>query len=284
MSKITFTIDGLCAVFTGKLDEPEPELIVGLINVAKFGAPEGDYHHPEITIKAVGAQIKKYEGFVTKADEAFGLSHHHSFKNDIYIHPPTGTPAIQKYVLPAGMEEDNDDMLPFDRILKIDKELYPGLPLTADLQKCSARLHFKHGLAYSMRKSGLEFVYQNAPEAEAINTLTKAAMVGLEVSFPDNEYVVLHFESNAEDFVFKGGFDYQVTISNNPTHKSQDQVHHNPEDGDAGEQKIAPHFHYYYSIIEQELQPDKQLVPRVPSASETQAGDIFCVPGGFDQP
>jgi hypothetical protein len=98
--------------------------------------------------------------------------------------------------------------------------------------------------------------------------MIKAAInCGLEVTVPDNGQAALHFSNETEDFEFKKGKDYKVTIANKA--KSQN----------------GNHFQYHYGVLQQP--PPLKLIPDTfspilsGSATPHDAGNPTCMHGGF---
>lgn len=273
MSKITITFDGLCAFFTGNLENDRPELIVGLIDVSDWpGTPEMDYHYPVLTIKTEGRVLKKYEGFASKADSAYGLDKQGNFFGSIYLDAPEGTPLIKKVMDNHDGHEDHaaHGLLPFDNFIMIDRDIFDGQDLNVDMDLCKAKLFIKNGLLFSLREQD-SLTFNDLESDKTLEFEQRTTMPGVELTFSDESYVVLHFQRNAEDFVFKGGMDYQVTLTNEPLASHEHE-----------RERLARHFKYFYNLIVPEQQPSEVFVPQI--SREPNAGAPDCMPGGYDEP
>jgi len=271
MSKITITFDGLCAFFTGKLDDDPPELIVGLIDVSDItDAPETDYHSPALTIKSAGRLLKKYEGFVSEADAAYGLNNQGNFLGNISLDAPIGTPRIRKVMEGHGDHMEGHNLAPFDQFIMIDRDLFNGRDFNVNMDLCKAKLFIRNGLLYSLRKRN-NLTFNDLKSDKTIPFERRTTMPGLEITIPDDSYAVLHFQSDAEDFVFKGGPDYQVALANNPV-EADEQQH----------SQLAKHYKYFYNLIKPEERPNEVFVPEI--APEPTLGSPNCMPGGYGEP
>jgi hypothetical protein len=90
-----------------------------------------------------------------------------------------------------------------------------------------------------------------------------ATRAGLDVEIPDHGYAVLHFDGETEDFVFKGGRDYEVEVVNRA-------------------QAIDyRHFGYFYKIVHPK--PKRKLIPISAQSAEPalRGGDFMCWIAGF---
>jgi hypothetical protein len=92
-----------------------------------------------------------------------------------------------------------------------------------------------------------------------------ASSAGLDVFVPEQGYAVLHFSGGANDFVFKGGKNYKVTVTNKASSFT------------------SQHFQYLYRILDQP--PTSRLVPVGAVTKATgnlyTQGDPFCMNGWF---
>jgi hypothetical protein len=236
MSTIKFTFEDLCAFFT----RYPSRLMVGMI-ATDNEAPE-DIHRPHIIIKENGVVKREYSGF-TEINGDISL--------DVY---PKGKP-FKKYVSQSA----HAGRQPFDLIVDIEKQLYPREKMRANPKACRARLHFSNGELYTLSHS-VKAVFGDArtkvPEVSGpSNAATRA---GLDIEIPDHGYAVLHFDGETDDFVFKGGRNYEVDIANR-----------------------APaidfrHFGYFYKIVNPK--PKRRLIPISAQSPDPglRGGDFFC--------
>ena len=86
-----------------------------------------------------------------------------------------------------------------------------------------------------------------------------APKVGLDVKVPEHGYAVWHFDGATEDFVFKGGHDYEVEVANR------------------AEAITFSHFNYFYNVTEP--QPKQRIVPVAGEIAEPtpRFGDWKCM-------
>jgi hypothetical protein len=282
MNKITITFEGLCAFFTGKLsDENNPQLTVGLIDVSAWAdVPEEDFHYPRITIKAArSAIIREYKNFRSEVENFYKVMEPGDISGDLSFDVHYESPGLESFSLAAGALPG--DKLDATDILDIPKELYPGQSLVADPALCRARLHIRNGLLYALDTRSIPFVDSNSLSTTDPMPVKKpdvAIKAAVEIVVPDGGYAVLRFDSNTEDFVFKKGIDYEVTISNDPRETpDKDKKHPSHKHG-------FNHFHYYYRLLQ--TQPSQVLVPvpdshSHPDGGETSGGSPLCMIGGF---
>jgi len=82
---------------------------------------------------------------------------------------------------------------------------------------------------------------------------------------PKDGYAVLHFYGDTEDFVFKGGRNYQVEVTNRA-----DAIDFN-------------HFNYFYNIVTPK--PKRRFIPISAQGIgvNVQAGNWMCLAGQFSQ-
>ena len=243
MSTIKFTFEDLCAFFT----RYSSRLLVGMI--ATDGEAPENSHQPRIIIKENGVNKREYRGFA-------------EINGDISLEVlPKGRP-LSRHVPSSA----RDPRRPFSLLVDIEKDLHPKEKLHVDPRLCRARLYFKNGELYTthhlvnIRFADLETNQpcENAP-------LEIAAKVGLEVEIPEGGYAVLRFSGETEDFVFKGGRNYEVEVTN-----QADSIQFD-------------HFKYFYNIVRSK--PKHRWAPV--SAQSTglpiprAAGDPLCIPGRF---
>jgi hypothetical protein len=252
MSKITIAFDDLCTFFTSKLPH---QVMVGLIDNKETAqsVPPEDVHQPFLTIREVGGDIvKQYSGF----DQVQG---------DIFLDLHQGSLA---HIL-SELTTDDGWRHPFSYLVDIERELYKEIPLNVNANSCRARFHFRDGELYTKDKLfQVRFADMDNPKDNTTERMIKAAInCGLEVTVPDNGQAALHFSNETEDFEFKKGKDYKVTIANKA--KSQN----------------GNHFQYHYGVLQQP--PPLKLIPDTfspilsGSATPHDAGNPTCMHGGF---
>jgi hypothetical protein len=219
--------------------------MVGMISTDNE-APE-DIHRPHIIIKENGVVKKEYHNF----SEISG-----DITLDVY---PQSKP-FTHYVARSS----RDTRQSFETVVDIQKHLYPSEALNADAKRCRARLHFNTGTLYTSAHA-VNAVFAdtktNTPQASAPSTV--ATKAGLDVEVPKDGYAVLHFHGDTEDFVFKGGRNYEVEILNRA-----DAIDFN-------------HFHYFYNIVTPK--PKRKLIPVSAKGVgvNLRAGNWLCMIGSF---
>ena len=242
MSKISFTFEDLCAFFT----KHKSRLMVGLI-ATDNEAPQ-DIHQPHIVIKENGVIRKEYYGF----DEING-----DISLDVYPQPSPFTHYEAK--------SSRDKRQSFSSVVDFNEQLYPNNEFQADAKRCRARLHFNSGELYTCAHA-INAVFADfsslTPRTQIPAIGTKA---GLDVQIPKDGYAVLHFHNDTEDFVFKGGRNYQVEVINRA-----DAVDFN-------------HFRYFYNIVSPK--PKKKLIPISAQGvgANVRMGDWVCLIGAFSK-
>lgn len=247
MGTIRFTFDDLCAFFTSQV----PHVMVGLIDTSD--APPQDIHHPHIIIEEEGgAIVGEYHGF-----------NYHGYKQiygDIFLDVfPTADPL--KFYEPLATLAPSDERQPFNHLIDIESTLYPQQALEVQPDLCRARLHFRNGELYArgpLHKVKFTDLLTDTP-CTTIPPVNAASTAGLDVFVPDNGYAVLHFSGNTNDFVFKGGNNYKVKVSN------------------AAKTFTSEHFQYFYRILGQ--QPSNNLIPV--GATTGANGNLFDMGGPF---
>jgi hypothetical protein len=243
MSTISFEFEDLCAFFT----KDPTRLMVGMISTDNE-APE-NVHRPHIIIKENGVVKREYHNF----SEING-----DISLDVY---PESKP-FTHYVARSA----RDSRQSFDTAVDIQEHLYPGEALNADAKRCRARLHFNSGTLYTSAHA-TNAVFADAkthiPAAQAPSTI--ATKAGVDVDIPKDGYAVLHFHGDTEDFVFKGGRNYQVEVTNRA-----DAIDFN-------------HFNYFYNIVTPK--PKRKFVPVSAQAIgvNVQAGNWLCLIGNFSK-
>ncbi len=241
MSTINFTFEDLCAFFT----KYPSRLMVGMI-ATDNEAPE-DIHRPHIVIKENGVVRREYHDFA----EING-----DISLDVY---PKGKPL--SYHTPRSARDPRQS---FDMVVDIEKDLYRGEKFNVNAKACRARLHFNTGTIYTCAHA-TNAVFADVKTKQPISHAPSsvANKVGLDVEVPDHGYAVLHFHSDTEDFVFKGGRDYQVEVIN----RAQ-AIDFN-------------HFRYFYNIVRPK--PKNILIPVSAQGPQPSLnfGDFMCFPGAF---
>lgn len=255
MGTIKFTFDDLCAFFTSRA----PHVMVGLIDTSD--APPQDIHHPHIIIEEEGgAIVGEYHGF-----------NYHGYGQiygDIFLDVfPAMAPL--KFYEPPGTTIPSDTRQPFNSLIDIESALYPQQALDVQPDRCRARLHFRNGELYArgpLFNVAFADMLTNKPCNE-IAPMQAAGSAGLDVFVPEHGYAVLHFSGGTNDFVFKGGRNYKVTVTNKATSFT------------------SQHFQYLYRILDQP--PASRLIPVGAVTKATgnlyNTGDPFCIPGWFSK-
>lgn len=209
MNTIRFRFDDLCAFFT----RYQSRLMVGMIPT-EGEAPE-HVHQPKITIRQDGMVKREYRGF----EEISG-----DISLDVF---PRGEPLTRHAPRSA-----RDPRKPFDLLVDIENDLYPKEKLRVNSKLCRARLHFKNGELYTTRHmTDVKFADLKTGQLCAHAPSDIAIDAGLDIEIPKGGYAVLRFRNETEDFVFKGGRDYEVEIANRA-----DSI-------------TAEHFRYFYKIM-----------------------------------
>jgi hypothetical protein len=210
MNKIRFSFEDLCAFFSRY---PE-RLMVGLIST-DGEAPE-HIHQPHIIIKRDGVVEREYHTFA-------------EINGDICLEVfPEGKP-LSRYM----PHSPSDPRRSFGMVVDIENDLHPKEKLQVDPMLCGARLYFKNGELYSTKPlTNVRFadvktgeVCEHAPKETAIKA-------GLAVEIPEDGYAVLRFFNGTEDFIFRGGSDYEVAVIN------------------LAEAITGEHFKYFYNIVD----------------------------------
>jgi hypothetical protein len=241
MSTITFTFEDLCAFFT----RYPSRLMVGMI-ATDNEAPE-DVHRPHIIIKENGVVKREYHEFA----EING-----DISLDVY---PKGKPLTHHVSRSA-----RDPRKSFDLVVDIEKDLYRGEKFNVDAKACRARMHFNSGVLYTVHHAiNTVFADVKTKQPSSHTPSAVANKAGLDVEVPDNGYAVLHFHGDTEDFVFKGGRNYQVEVVN----RAQ-AIDFN-------------HFNYFYNILRPK--PKNKLVPISAQGADPtlNLGDFLCFLAAF---
>ncbi|MEP7338216.1 MAG: hypothetical protein ABI977_10765 [Acidobacteriota bacterium] len=243
MSTISFEFEDLCAFFT----KDPTRLMVGLISTDNE-APQ-DVHRPHIIIKENGVVRREYHNF----SEING-----DISVDVY---PESKPFT--HYTPRSARASRQS---FDTVVDIQKDLYPGETLNADAKRCRARLHFNSGTLYTSAHAVNAVFADSKTNALIANTpSTVATKAGLDIEVPKDGYAVLHFHGDTEDFVFKGGRNYQVEVTNRA-----DAIDFN-------------HFHFFYNIVTPK--PKHKLIPISAQGvgANVRAGNWMCLVGNFSK-
>jgi len=221
--------------------------MVGLIPTDNE-APE-DIHRPHIIIKENGVIRKEYHDF----SEING-----DISLDVY---PNAEPFT--FHIPRSKRDQRHS---FETVVDLENNLYPGGTFNADAKRCRARLHFNSGTLYTSAHA-VNAVFADAkthqPKAGAPTTV--ATKAGLDVNVPKDGYAVLHFHGDTEDFVFKGGRDYQVEVVNR------------------AEAIDFNHFRYFYNIVTPK--PKSKMIPISAQGvgANLRLGDWACIIGRFSK-
>ncbi len=208
MNIIRFSFEDLCAFFS----RYSSRLMVGLISTD--GELAENVHRPHIIIKRNGVVEREYH---TCAE----------ISGDICLEVfPEGKPLSRH-----APESPGDPRRPFSMLVDIEKDLHPEEKLHIDPMLCHTRLYFRNGDLYSTNQyANARFadvktgqVCDHAPEDVTVK-------VGLDVEIPDGGYARLRFFNGTEDFIFEGGSDYEVEVTN------------------LAEAITGEHFKYFYNI------------------------------------
>lgn len=191
MSKIVFTFDDLCALFSKYPDR----LMVGMI--ATEEEPPEHRHRPYIAIQKNGELVREYRGWEQVHGDIQLLVYPHGEPMRRYVpHSPT------------------DPRRSFDLVTGLD-QLHPGEPLEVDLERCRAKLYFTNGELFALHPhTAARFADLETGESCPHGPTDIAVDAGLEVQIPSGGQAWLHFRSDTEDFCFKDGADYEVLVSN----------------------------------------------------------------------
>ena len=242
MSAVSFTFEDLCAFFT----KYPSRLMVGMI--ATDNESPQDIHQPHIVIKENGVIRREYHGFSEiNGDIIF----------DVY---PASTPLTH-----YKSKSSRDKKQSFKSVIDFEKDLYPKDTFQADAKRCRARLHFNNGELYTCAHA-INAVFADSkthtPHTKVTSIGTKA---GLDIQIPKKGYAVLHFNNETEDFVFKGGRNYQVEVINR------------------AEAVDFNHFRYFYNIVSPK--PKHKLIPISAQGvgANVRLGDWICLIGAFSQ-
>jgi hypothetical protein len=273
MGIINFTFDGLCVIYTNKLNSPTPEFSVGLLDLADIpGVPKKEHHVPLMIIKAGKKRVKTYENFRSgTGPQATG-----AFSGKIILEGGSLLPRpIKKLVAPrnAPASWSDNGKFPFDKFALIDRDLHPGRALQMDISRCKAVISFRHGLLYSNRaQDNLRMMFRELHSANQ-RTYNIVAFnepfttrVGLELTTSLNTNAVLRFENGTSDFTFETGKDYEVTLTNEI--KSPKKVRGHAE---------GRHYQYFYELLTGE-KPPQRYIPFY--SGSPVGGSPLCMPGG----
>lgn len=240
MSTINFTFEDLCAFFT----KHPSRLMVGMI-ATDNEAPQ-DVHHPHIVIKENGVVRREYNGF----SEING-----DISLDVY---PKSEPL--KHYTPRSPRDKRQS---FNTVVDFEKQLYPENAFKADAKRCRARLHFDNGELYTCAHAVNAVFADSKTHTPYSKVPTIGTKAGLDVQVPKDGYAVLHFNNDTEDFVFKGGRNYQVEVVNR------------------AEAVDFNHFRYFYNIVSPK--PKQRVIPISAQGVgvNVRLGDWVCLIGAF---
>ncbi|MBO0800488.1 MAG: hypothetical protein J2P31_16845, partial [Blastocatellia bacterium] len=189
---IRFSFEDLCAFFSRYTDR----LMVGMIST-EGEAPE-DVHAPRIVIKRDGVVVHEYRGW----SEVNG---------DICLEVYPEGEALRRY----QPQWSGDPRRPIGMLLDIEKDLHPSEQMQFDPMLCRARFYFRNGELYSTNPyTNLRFEDFETGEVCEHGPKEMAVKAGLDVEIPEEGYAVLRFFNGSEDFVFRSGSDYEVSVAN----------------------------------------------------------------------
>jgi hypothetical protein len=209
MNTIRFSFEDLCAFFS----RYPSRLMVGLIST-EGEAPE-HVHQPHIIIKRDGVVEREYHTFA-------------EINGDIYLEVFPEGKSLSRYV----PQSPSDHRRSFDMVVDLENDLHPKEMLHVDTMLCCARLYFKNGELYSTNPfTNVRFVDVKTGKVCEHAPREMAAKAGLDVEIPEGGYAVLRFFNGTEDFVFQGGNDYEVEITN------------------LAEAITGDHAQYFYNIV-----------------------------------
>lgn len=254
MGTIRLTFDDLCAFFTSQM----PHVMVGLIDTSD--APPQDIHHPHIIIEEEG-------GAIVGEYHDFNYHGYGQIYGDIFLDVFPATAPL-KFYEPLATLAPSDERHPFHRLIDIENTLYPQQSLDVQPQRCRARLHFRNGELYArgpLFNVAFADVLTKKP-CDQIAPMQIAASAGLDVFVPEHGYAVLHFSGNTNDFVFKGGKNYKVKVTN------------------TARTVTSEHFQYFFRLMER--QSANKLIPIDPKSGSI--GNLFynnpyCTIGWFSK-
>lgn len=237
---INFTFEDLCAFFT----KHPSRVMVGMISTDNE-APQ-DVHSPHIVIKENGVVKRKYEGF----SEING-----DISLDVY---PESSPLTH-----YSPRSPRDKRQSFNTVVDFEKQLYPDGVFKVDAKRCRARLHFSSGELYTCAHAVNALFADSKDHTPHSKIPTIGTKAGLDVHIPKDGYAVLHFNNDTEDFVFKGGRNYQVEVINR------------------AESVDFNHFRFFYNIVSPK--PKQKLIPISAQGvgANLKMGDWVCLVGAF---
>ena len=259
--RIEVTFEGLCAVFTKHL--PEHRLMVGLVGV--WGADDV-IHVPTLSISEEG---------VSETTVYSGRSCRRSLSGDVYLRLLSDDSPIAN-----DIEGSNANLLDVEGFYS---EGTLG-ELDIDPQKCQARLHFGNGTLSQMKPTRVVITdslgnpltdldgnpianlggNQVTDSEGNLTPLEFTYNVMLEVPIPEMCYPVLHFDGEADDFIFKANRNYIITITSLPQPGGHTHA-------------LQNHFQYFYRLASSD--PAKTVVPN--PLDEPDNGGPWCMLGGF---
>lgn len=247
--KIEITFDGLCPFFTKHVSEHR--LMVGVLGI--FGAGLVT-HTPTLTI----LEENTPEPVVYKTK--FGRN---GLSGEAFLH------LFSEEGMVSGDLSQALDL----KLLDVETELYPDEELAIDTGKCQVRLHFSNGILSPMQSTSVRF-FDQMEDTLIPELLPKSYTYNakLEVEIPEGSYAVLHFNGEADDFVFKAGRNYVITVESLPLHD------HHEDTADHHEGMEINHFQYFYRLASN--QPDRIIVPKR-TVKGPSGGTPDCMLGDF---
>jgi hypothetical protein len=253
MGTIAVRFEGLCYFFLDELMKngkiiSQPELRVGLVEVnnktkirlpGDKKVPSDDYHDPTIII----SEISREPGTSLRIKP----KQFKSVSGDIFLDAPQAPSGIRLYnksmagkmltdYIATRDNKNVSDPLGF-RIIRFDRDLYPGTKLKGDPDRCRARFHCRNGVLFSMMPFDIKYGVpdeNNKGEAK-VSRQNMPIKTGLEITLSEGERAYLYFSKSKEVFVFRGDTDYEIVVSSLSAN-SRKKTKRN-------------HFLYYYSIF-----------------------------------
>jgi hypothetical protein len=208
MNTIRFSFEDLCAFFS----RYPSRMMVGMIST-EGEAPE-HIHQPHIIIKRDVVIVREYHSFA-------------EISGDICLEVPEGKP-LTRYT----PESPSDPRQSFDLVVDLEQDLHPNEKLMVDPKLCPARLYFKNGELYSSNVyTNVRFADVRTGEECEHAPQEMAVKAGIDVEIPEDGYAVLRFYNGTEEFIFEGGSDYEVLVTN------------------LAEAITGEHFKYSYNIV-----------------------------------
>jgi hypothetical protein len=243
MNTIRFSFEDLCAFFS----RYPSRIMVGLISTD--GESAEHVHQPHIIIKQNGKVLREYHTFA-------------EINGDICLEVSPGSKPLSRYKPRSA----SDPQRPFSMLVDIEKDLHPQEKLQVDPRLCRARLYFRNGELYSTNPfTNVRFAEVNTGQVCEHAPGEMTTKVGLDVEIPEGGHAVLHFFNQTDDFIFRGGRDYEVEVTNLAGAVTGD------------------HFKYFYNIV----RPQPEQMWRFAAGESLglpvpgTAGQLMCTLGDF---